>query len=63
MNGESFRFSSFDIGDIVEEANVIRLDKNRGLLLQLNEQISGYAHVCYFTFFHATTFLYLLVYD
>ncbi|XP_028390902.1 protein RRP5 homolog isoform X2 [Dendronephthya gigantea] len=45
VNGEPFIFSSFVVGDIVEDTNVLRLDKSRGLLLQLNEHISGYAHI------------------
>ena len=45
MDGESFHSSSFNIGDIIEEADVLRLDQSKGLLLQLNDELSGYAHV------------------
>ena len=45
MDGESFHSSSFNIGDIIEEADVLRLDQSKGLLLQLNDELLGYAHV------------------
>ena len=45
VNGESFKFCNFSIGDICEEANIVRVDQSKGLLLQLNDQLFGYAHV------------------
>ncbi|CAB3976612.1 RRP5 homolog [Paramuricea clavata] len=45
VNGEPFNFSSLTIGDILEETDVIRLDQSKGLLLHLNDEISGYAHI------------------
>ena len=30
---------------MIEEATVLRLDQGKGLLLQLSENVTGYAHV------------------
>lgn len=38
-------FSRFSIGDIIEKASVTRVDQNKGLLLQLSDDLSGYVHV------------------
>lgn len=45
VDGEAMSFSSHSIGDINEETIVTRLDQSKGLLLELTEELSGYAHV------------------
>ena len=45
VNGEAMSLSSHSIGDINEETIVTRLDQSKGLLLELTEELSGYAHV------------------
>ena len=45
VENEAFSFQGFSIGDVVDDATVTRLDQGKGLLLQLSDNISGYAHV------------------
>lgn len=35
-----------EMGQIIEDAVIIRIDKGIGLLLQLNNTWKGYVHVC-----------------
>ena len=45
VDNKAFIFQEFSTGDVIEEATALRLDQGKGLLLQLSENVTGYAHV------------------
>ena len=47
INGQS-DVVPLEMGQIIEDAAVVRIDKSIGLLLQLNDNLKGYVHVCVF---------------
>lgn len=47
VNGKPFEFSGVFIGDIIKEAVVIRVDQGKGVVLQVNDKLSGFSHVSF----------------
>ena len=42
-------FGDFVYGDVVEETEVWRFDKKRGVSVNLSERVAGFARVCRFS--------------
>ena len=45
VEGKAHEFGLYGIGDIIDGATVTRVDQGLGLLMNLSEDVKGYAHV------------------
>ena len=48
ISNEAAAFGHWSVGDVVDDAAVIRVDQGLGLLLRLSHGIFGFTHVSWF---------------
>jgi len=48
ISNEAASFGHWSVGDVVDDATVIRVDQGLGLLLRLSDDILGFTHVSLF---------------